>query len=290
MERMKRRMMAMVLAMLASAAGLGTGLSGTPAYADATGTDAAAPSAAGDGAKADGAAEASADAAEPTTAEGWLDRLEAHLKGVKTMRAKVRWDRIQGLLGDEQRRFGTVTYVAGPPARFAMRLDRLFVDGQWREQDRSYVFDGTWLVERITDQKQFFKRQVVSPQAKAAGRDDPLGMGSGPFVIPITPDKARLLARFEVTLEPTGQGEPQNSVHLKLVPRGESAEGYTEVRVWYDRTTLLPVRARTVDDSENESIVHLREMVVDEEVGPEVMDTSEPTETGWHVEITPWEG
>src|SRR5690606_9605697 len=90
--------------------------------------------------------------------DAWLTKLEARSDEIRTLTARLRYDKIDALLGDEQRRFGMLHYQAGPPARFAVHFDRLVVDGnRGRQQNRWYVFDGRWLVERLDDEKQFRK-------------------------------------------------------------------------------------------------------------------------------------
>ena len=63
-------------------------------------------------------------------ADAFMDQIEQHSKQIKTLKAKLRYDRIQGLLGDEQRRFGRLSYAAGPPARFAIHFDKRVTDGE----------------------------------------------------------------------------------------------------------------------------------------------------------------
>src|SRR5262245_27236656 len=58
-----------------------------------------------------------------------LDRIEAKSKDLRTFKADLRYDRNQILVSDKQRRFGSIVYVVGPPAKFAVHFDRLVVDG-----------------------------------------------------------------------------------------------------------------------------------------------------------------
>lgn len=258
---------------------------------------------------------------EPATADAWMDKLESAARQVTFLQADIRYDRIQGLVGDTQRRFGKLYYHVGPPAKFAAHFDRLMVDRRMDRQDRWYIFDGTWLVEKNAEQnpKLFHKRQVSpptppptsparspqtsssqttepSPHAKSEEMD-PLALGSGPFALPIRMKKDRVLAKFDVELVAgAAKTDPANSFHLKLTPKPDQRLDCTQIDLWYDRQTLLPQRARTFDEaSENESVVELTH-VSTAELEPSLLapggifDTATPSGPGWDVTITPWDG
>ncbi len=237
-----------------------------------------------------------AEAAQPQPtaspeAVALLERLEARSADLNTLQAKLVYDRIQGLTGDKQRRFGTLYFVSGPPARFAAHFDRRLADRRIDKQDRWYIFDGVWLVEKLADQepKQFFKRQIVPPDVKPEDAN-PLALGGGPFVLPVNMKKDLVLQRFNVTLVAPEKMDPPDTVHLHLTPRGDQRNEVTEVDLWYSNKGLLPVRVRTYDeDSENESIIALTDHKTNEEINAKLIDTSEPKEKGWDVVITPWE-
>jgi len=217
----------------------------------------------------------------------WLQRIAEQQQQIKTLRAKLVYDRIQGLLEDQQRRFGELTYIAGPPAQFAVHFDRLLVEDRLDQQDRWYIFDGRWLVERLDDRKQFTAYEIVPPDA-TPDEADPLALGHGPFVVPLGADVNRLRERFDVELVPGEEDDPENSVHLRLRPLPQTRIEHTQIDIWYDRDSLLPVRVRTIDDSENESIIVLRDPEVNITIDPSLIDTTAPSERGWDVSITPW--
>jgi hypothetical protein len=233
------------------------------------------------------ATQPAADATSPE-AVAWLDRIQEKSSQIKTLQADLRYDRNQGLVGDKQRRFGTLVFQTGPPKKYAIHFDRLLVDGRIDKQDRWYIFDGTWLVERLDAEKQFTKRQIVAP-GTAADKADPLDLGEGPFALPITAKKDRLLQRFNVALVASEKDDPANSIHLKLTPRENFKSDYTQVDMWYDRASLLPVHVRTLDESENETVILVTKPRVNDPVEDKVFDTSEPKGDGWRVETTPWE-
>lgn len=229
-----------------------------------------------------------------------LDRIAAKAATIQTLQARVRYDRIQELQGDRQRRFGTLYYLAGPPAQFAAHLDQLLADRRLEPMDRWYIFDGTWLVEKIADQKpkQFVKRQIAPPSTgmdaspAQAGRPNPLALGDGPFVVPLDFNKERILARFDVTLVAADtNADPANmtSIHLRLVPRAGQRMNASQIDLWYDAETLLPMRVRSEDaEAGNVSMIDLSKVQVNEAINTTVINTDEPKEQGWDVVIKPW--
>ena len=224
----------------------------------------------------------------PVTAEDWLDLIEKETASIKTLHAKVRYDCVQELQGDEQRRFGTLVFVAGPPARFAVHF-HVMIEGETpRKLDDWFIFDGKWLVERYNLAKKFIKTQVVSPDADAE-RTDPLALGAGPFAVPLGAKKEVILKRFNVKLAKPEEDDPPDTVHLSLVAKAGRDIEFENIDLWYNRKTLIPVRAAARQTgSEEEHVYHLTKVQLDDEVKPGEIDTSEPKGRGWHVEIAPW--
>lgn len=56
-----------------------------------------------------------AEPATPSPAEQWLDRFEARAASIESLQARIRYDKILGLQGDTQSRFGNLTYLPSPP-------------------------------------------------------------------------------------------------------------------------------------------------------------------------------
>lgn len=221
-------------------------------------------------------------------AAAWLDKIQAKASTIRTLEARLRYDRTQGLLKDTQTRFGSLVYQTAPTPRFAVHFDRLVVDERSERRSRWYIYDGVWLVEKLEDQKQFFKRQVVPPDAPAERRD-PLALGEGPFAVPVTMNKERVLRRYRVELPAPDKADPANTVRLRLTPRDLDAASFQEIDIWYDRGSLLPIKVRSVNDSQTESVIQIREPQVNTPIEPSVFDTSPPKSEGWRVEVTPWE-
>ena len=226
------------------------------------------------------------------SADDWLDRIENRAKQIKTLHAKITYDRIQQLVGDRQRRFGTLVYDAGPPGQFAVLFDRLLVDSRLDRDERQYIFDGQWLVERYDDEKLFIKRQIVPPPApgQLVQGADPLALGSGPFALPINMQKDNVLQRFDVkVISPATLGDQPDALQLRLTPKATDSGSFTRIDIAYDRSSLLPTIVSTLDDSENQSVITLDSVRTNEPIDDGVLDTTAPTDRGWRVEVKPWE-
>jgi len=196
-----------------------------------------------------------ADPAVP--AEDWLTRIEAKAADVRSLSAKITYTREQALLGDRQHRYGTLDYEAGPPAKFVARFDKLAVDGALHAMDKTYVFDGRYLVERDEDER-IWSRWELAREGEAA---DLLALGEGPFALPLNMKKDAVLARFHVT--PGSEDDGGKLVHLILTPKVPM--DVTRVDLWFDAATLLPTRARQTEENGNATDVKLRELVVNPE-------------------------
>lgn len=222
-----------------------------------------------------------------------LDQIQAKAQLIKTYKAAIRFDQVQGLLGDTQTRFGALYYVAQPKVKFAVDFQRIVTDGQVREQKRQWIYDGTWLVERLEDKQQFFKRQVHAPPkpGEEDQNDDAMSMENNPFPIPLRARKDEVLKRFYVTqVTEKSENDPDNvhTWHLKLTPKPNMGINFTQVDLWYDQQSMLPVKCSTFnDDSGDEQIYSLFKAELNKPISDKYLNTSVPTERGWQVEITP---
>ena len=223
------------------------------------------------------------------SAEAWLQRIEIAAAKIRTLHADVIYDRVQQLVGDRQRRFGSLTFQTGPPAQFAIEFDRLLVDRRLDHDKRTYTFDGQWLTERYDNEKLLIRRQLVPPTRLNAKKPpaDPMALGTGPLVLPINFKKEDVQRRFEARLIPSKKEDPPTSVHLQLVPKPQHKIDLTDLHIWYDRETVLPVRVRTSDDSENESTIQLKQVRVNEIIEPNTFGDFKSPGRDWRVEVHP---
>jgi hypothetical protein len=231
------------------------------------------------------------------TAGGDMRRLSAQIRYIKTF----------AIQGDTQQRDGRLAFVSGDDSerrRFAITFERFELDGGRRVEDVStgyterYAFDGEWLAEARPLEKQFVRRQVVPPGESW----DPLRLGEGPFPIPIQQDREVILERFSAELLDGEADVVQRSLlgvagkcyQLRLVPLPEIGEKeLREIRVWYDRETLLPRMARTVSRSDDESFVLLRDLRLngEAEIDESDLSTAPPSDrAGWNITIDPYAG
>ncbi len=222
-------------------------------------------------------------------AERWLDRIEKRFGDVKSLHADLVYRRIDGVdvLDDKQTHKGTIVFVVGPPAKFSVNFVKLIVDRRPVPQDVWYIFDGQWLVESNRTEKIFTKDQIVPPDAPAE-QANPLASGRGPFYLPINARKKEVLQRFHVTLKKAAKSDPPNSLHFELIPRAGRQRRITRIDLWYDRETLLPVRAETLDTGPNQSIVIVKNAAVNRKVDPKRFDVSVPRGRGWRTTVRPY--
>ena len=217
-----------------------------------------------------------------------LEHVEQRAEEIKTLVANVTYERFQGLLGDQTRRYGTLVYDRGPPALFAVDFDKL-VHGDTLELDSlRYIFDGRWLAERNDNDRIFRRYELVSEEDAAAGLGrDLLKLGEGPFPLPLNLRKGRVLQRFKVNRIGPADELDRPSVGLRLTPKSHAAEVEdTLIHLWFDACTYLPLCMQAVnEDEESETIIILRNLQVDIELEADLFDTTPPDDEGWQVQI-----
>lgn len=229
-----------------------------------------------------------------------LEQIEAAAAELKTLRGRVRYTVLQGLLGDQQRRFGDLYYAVADdemPTRFAIHFDRLIVDDKARPIDRRYAFDGYWLLEENHDDKNATRRELVPP---GQAQDDVLQMGGNQVKIPIRLKADAILADYNVARLPDTQLGEQTLVHLRLVPR-QDAEGGAAAEepmdVWFDQQSKLLTKVvyldnqGTEEEADDDTIELLLSLVRPNfEIAPEVFDTAlPPASDDWQVQEIPLE-
>lgn len=240
---------------------------------------------------ADTATDKTADtAAAPTEnpALAWLDKIDAAGRALKSLHGELRYEVIQGALGDKQIRLGSLFYDANKPAKFAVHFDRLVAGRRLLREDRWYIFDGRWMVEKMGEQKQFIKREFTDPKNENAKEANPLTDGQGPFALPITLQKDQVLQKYKVQLlrAPTDENA---TLKLRLTPHVAQRGQFTQIDLTYDAATMMPSRVETLDETENETAVILTKVKVDQPIDAAVFDTNAPAaKDGWTVEIKPW--
>lgn len=248
--------------------------------------------------------------AAPTihTADDLLAALEKADEGVRTLSADVRYDRTMKLAGDRHIREGRLYFVQEPAAQdakkrkrsFGVHFDTLLVGERLADSPQVFVFDGVWFVEKRAAEKRYTKREV----ARAGDDFDPLKVGEGPMPLPIGQKAADIKAKYRAELldpadglreeEKAGLPFLSNTWQLRLTPhpvavepgKPRPREEFKEIRLWYQRDTLLPRLARTTSRGGDESFVVLLNLRTNETLPPDALDASEPpADAGWDVQV-----
>ncbi|MBL4701423.1 MAG: hypothetical protein JKX85_09215, partial [Phycisphaeraceae bacterium] len=129
----------------------------------------------------------------------------------------------------------------------------------------------------------------TSPQPE--NHNDPMSLENNPFPIPLQAKKSQVLKRFTALLvTDKSEDDPKDieTYHLKLTPKPNLGITFTQIDLWYDKATLLPIKCYTVNaDSDDEQIFSLFNPKLNEPIDKKDMDTSAPTDRGWQIEVTP---
>jgi outer membrane lipoprotein-sorting protein len=216
----------------------------------------------------------------------WLTKIEEQTGQIKTLHANLSYKNIQTMQGNREVRLGTLVYKADPPQRFVVHFNQLIVNRRGEDLDESWIFDGHWLAQRDQLARQFTSWELVGPEDEGKNI---MEMSQGSFVLPLDMNRLRVLSRFDVTLieDETDDGQPANTIHLRLTPRAHINIKHTQIDLWYDRETLLPKRSRAIDHAENESTFVLSNVVIDEPIEGALFDTTVPQGRQWIIEQTP---
>lgn len=234
----------------------------------------------------------------PADGADLLRRVESAHAQVRTLSADVAYDRRFLLQGDRHVRLGAFYYraeSADESRAFAVLFERLWVGSRLTDEQEGWIFDSTWLVEEHPRERRFIRRRVA-PDAESS---DPLASARSPIPLPIGLRAADVLAGFDARLvDPLESVDEADRVDLPflsdtyqalLTPRESSGARpqFREVRLWFDRDTLLPRMARTVDRARDESWVVLINLRPDDPSAiPEGVFSTEPPEpgSGWDVQ------
>lgn len=238
---------------------------------------------------------AQAAAPEIRTARDLLDALERAGDDLTTLQARVVYDRRFKLQGDRHVRRGTLYFRNQPgeaaPRTFAILFENLQIDQRVEQSPQTWVFDGRWLVEMRVNEKQFIKREVARPGEPF----DPLKIGEGPMPIPIGQKADDILRRYSTELVEPRAGLPETwnlppwieeTWQIVLTPRNPDQDEFESIRLWYEKGSLLPRMAITLNRSGDESVVYLDNLVRNESLPHAALSVEEPPpNAGWQVQI-----
>ncbi len=233
--------------------------------------------------------------AEITSAEELLDALDTAEAKLENFSAKILYRVEQGLLGDVQTRRGQLFFLNDRDTKirkFRVEFRQLELGESIEQEDRDFIFDGRWLVERVNDEKQFLSREVVRPGEKF----DALSV-DGPFPLPIGQPKEDVLSRFTATLLPMETAgrligcyklhlKPKAKIHADAQSGELSEESIEDLTLWYDATTLLPLQVVINETTGDVKTMKLVDVASNLEIDKKIFDTTAPgPNDGWRVTI-----
>lgn len=228
-----------------------------------------------------------------------LDRLHARDATLKDFVGKLQLSSTNARTGEQKIFVGTVQYqktsVTNLYVRFDMQKDDtgVVIDKDLQHQ---IVIDGRWLIDSDGKNKRFVKQELVSPGKTY----NPFKLGQGPLPLPIGQPKEDILARFAVTLIPTGAKDPMNTAHLKLVPLSERYQQVykmMQMDLWVDLSQDIPTKVvRTElgdpadDGSRDTTAVLIKDLQVNNGSAKIPQLPTPAAGSGWDVSVESYKG
>jgi hypothetical protein len=188
--------------------------------------------------------------------------------------------------GDETGNSGSISLQKLPDNdwRIRINLTQRTLGEKILKEHHEYILAAGMLTDADFDKQTEVQRQVVKPGQKI----DPLKLGEGPFPLPIGQKKEAVHNLFDVTLLPPDKDDPANTAHLQLKPKPNTdlARRFAQVDVWVDRTSSMPARIVTLDQTRQTlKTTDLKNLAVN----PPLTDTdfTLPDVHGWNVTVEP---
>lgn len=241
---------------------------------------------------------ASAPATEPSTApttatapavdpaaRKLLEQLEQAGRDHPRIQADVEYEVLMRKVGDRETRWGQVRFQRAEgdePARFHIVFDVLRQgDGPKIADKVEYAFDGQWL----TELKHRIRQQTLYQVAAEGEKIDAFRIGRGPFPMPFGQKAEDMIAHFEPSTRPPADGDPKDTDYLRLVTRPEHAKDiqFTDVEMWIDRATRLPVRLVSRDRKKDRTTVVFTNLKTDVEFDKSVFRPGR--KLGWEYHV-----
>jgi len=245
-------------------------------------------------------------------ARAFMDSLAYKDTKISSVTGDIQYTIIQALESDLQKRNGQLflrtlreDQYNAEHRDYAVRFDTLQLDDRESDIREHYIFDGRWFVERLPDQKQFNKRELVAVDEEL----DPMElMREAPFWVSLGRNTDRVFESYTIELLDHTAGLVNNADFPELSFLAETVEdaqqimltpkpgsGFEDdwewVRIWFDKNTLLPKLYVKADWTGDLQIVQLFDVKTNTELNPSLFDTTTPPpESGWRVQISPWRG
>ncbi len=250
--------------------------------------------------------------AQVDPARAFMDSLAYSDSKISSMTGDIQYTIIQALESDLQKRNGQLylrtlrdDQYNAEHRDYAVRFDTLQLDDRESDIREHYIFDGRWFVERLPDQKQFNKRELVAADEEL----DPMElMREAPFWVSLGRNTDRVFESYDIELLDHQLGLADNPDFPELSFLVETVEGTQQimltpkpgsgfeddwewVRIWFDADSLLPQLYVKADWTGDLQIVQLFDVQTNTELNPSLFDTTTPpAESGWRVQISPWRG
>ena len=190
-----------------------------------------------------------APVSENSSLDDVLDALDARGRSLNQFVADVTLTEIDESTQLESQRIGRVWYEKRQGNdRMRVTFDRK-AEGRFDKPEKvEYLLDGGWLIDRDYRRSIEVKRQVLRPGEKI----NLLKLGEGPFPLPIGQPKDQVHKEFEVKKGDPALGGPKGAPHVALKPREGTrlARKFSQIDVWVDPQTHMPVRIEALDANE----------------------------------------
>lgn len=186
-----------------------------------------------------------------------LTRLEG--RKIDDLHAKVVWESKYALEEDKDatKLLGEIWYRDEQPvAKFKVHFDYKITGNRKEKYNEQHLFDGRWYTELNAEKSKVITKHEMRRETDTS---NPYKIGEGSFPVPFGQKKADILAEFEVSRTPAAADDPENTDHLRLIPRPgtNTSQSYKWVDFWVAREgkqSGLPVKVRTAKKDPNGAV------------------------------------
>jgi outer membrane lipoprotein-sorting protein len=223
-----------------------------------------------------------------------LDALDARGKNLEDFSADVALHTTDQRTGQDTAQIGTIVFQNRDAAasRIRVKFEKKVVDDGngpkiTQQQRLDYVLEGGWLTDRDYQKKLEVRRQVLKPGQQM----NLLKLGEGPFPLPIGQDKAEVKKQFKPERIASGEGDPPNTIHVRLTPnKGSQFERkFKQIDVFVDRNTAMPVRIDTVEPAGTTRSTELTNVKLNGGVKDEAFALPNIDNQGWNRREEPFQ-
>jgi len=211
---------------------------------------------------------------------------------VASASADITYVKIDPVLERREIRTGTLVYRACVGHKdAAITFDTLIIGRRKETRNKRFVFSGRWFVEIDPEQKQFIKRELVSPES--AKSLDPFALGNGPVPLPIEQTKESVLKEFNVSsIAKPNEGLLSKLddavVGIQLTPISSSE--WKTIDLYYDPVTWFPVGVQTLETDGTIRQSRLKNVTLSELTNEQKaqLDITTPDPKQWSIDIQPY--